>query len=108
MLRRFSSGISPLKYEKRMHKNTSALQSTFRRVNLSLAGCSSAEPASVSVQNKIQCIKLYLQTVEKANHVHYQSARLTKIVGLLLYLFQLPKQSYIDFLVSNTFDMSLQ
>ena len=70
MLRRLSSGISPLKYEKRMHKNTSALQSTFRRVNLSLAGCSSAEPASVSVQNKIQCIKLYLQTVEKANHVH--------------------------------------
>ena len=67
MLRRFSSGISPLKYKKRMHINTSALQSTFRRVNLSLASCISAELASV--QYKIQSIKLYLQPVEKSSHV---------------------------------------
>jgi hypothetical protein len=71
MQRRFSSGINPPEYKKRMQLNTSALQSTFCRVNLSLAGCSSAEPASVLVRNKIHCIKLYLQTVEKGSHVQY-------------------------------------
>ncbi len=70
MLRRFCSGISPLKYKKRIQINASALQSTFRRANLSLTGCSSAEPASVSVHNKIHINKLYLQPVEKCSHVH--------------------------------------
>src|SRR5690606_2177552 len=47
------------------------LQTTFRRENLSLAGCSSAEPASVSVQQyKIQISKLYLQPVEIPSHFH--------------------------------------
>src|SRR5574343_2117221 len=41
-----------------------------RRFNLSLAGCSSAEPVSVSIeQSKIQNYKLYLQPVEKDSHV---------------------------------------
>lgn len=41
-----------------------------RRSNLSLAGCSSAEPVSVSVeQRKIQDYELYLQPVEKVSHV---------------------------------------
>ena len=41
-----------------------------RRFNLSLAGCSSAEPTSVSIkQSKIQNYELYLQPVEKSSHV---------------------------------------
>lgn len=44
-----------------------------RRFNLSLAGCSSAEPVSVSVkQRKIQNYELYLQPVEKVSHVPHQ------------------------------------
>lgn len=43
----------------------------FGRLNLSLAGCSSAGPASVLIQrNKFQIQPLYLQTVKKSNHVH--------------------------------------
>lgn len=42
----------------------------FGRMNLSLAGCSSAEPASVLVQQiKSQNQTLYLQLVEKSSHV---------------------------------------
>ncbi len=41
-----------------------------RRFNLSLAGCSSAEPVSVSIeQRKIQNYELYLQPVEKVSHI---------------------------------------
>ena len=46
----------------------SAFYLTFRRANLSLMGCTSAEPISVSVRSKVQRIKLYLQTVEIPNH----------------------------------------
>ena len=47
-------------------------QTTFRRENLSLADCSSAEPASISVQqSKFQISKLYLQPVEI--HSHFQN-----------------------------------
>jgi hypothetical protein len=48
----------------------SASYLTFRRANLSLMGCTSAEPISVSVRSKVQRIKLYLQTVEIPNHFH--------------------------------------
>ena len=62
MLRRFSSGMNPLKYQQKTGIENHTRQATFRRENLSLAGCSSAEPASVSVQqDKIQNEKLYLQ-----------------------------------------------
>jgi len=52
MLHRFFSGIYPPKYPKRKTgaMNASRLNTTLCRENLSLAGCSSAEPASVSVQ----------------------------------------------------------
>jgi hypothetical protein len=50
----------------------SAFYLTFRRANLSLMGCTSAEPISVSVRSKVQRIKLYLQTVEIPNHFHFQ------------------------------------
>lgn len=40
------------------------------RLNLTLAGCSSAEPDSVSVQQcKIQIINLYLQPVKIISHL---------------------------------------
>ena len=40
--------------------------------NLSLSGCSSAEPDSVSVGKcKFQLKKLYLQTVKKVDHLPY-------------------------------------
>lgn len=42
----------------------------FGRLNLSLAGCSPAEPTSVSIQhNKIQLEKLYLQPVKFPSHL---------------------------------------
>lgn len=42
----------------------------FGRMNLSLVGCSSAEPTSVLVQRiKSQNQTLYLQLVEKSSHV---------------------------------------
>lgn len=70
MLRRFSSGMVPLKCKKQAQL-VPAFVTTFRRANLSLASCTSAELASVLVQNNIQRIKLYLQTVEKSSHVQY-------------------------------------
>lgn len=43
----------------------------FRRNNLSLVSCSPAELTSVSIEHfKIQIFKLYLQSVEKSNHLH--------------------------------------
>ena len=58
--------------KKKGDEQLTALQTTFRRENLSLASCSSAEPASVSVQQyKIQISKLYLQPVEI--HSHFQN-----------------------------------
>lgn len=50
MLRRFSSGINPQKCKKQIQIIASALESTFRRVNSSLASCTSAELASVLVR----------------------------------------------------------
>lgn len=50
----------------------SAFYLTFRRANLSLMGCTSAEPISVSVRSKVQRIKLYLQTVEIPNHFQFR------------------------------------
>ena len=52
----------------------SAFYLTFRRANLSLMGCTSAEPISVSVRSKVQRIKLYLQTVEIPNHFQIKLA----------------------------------
>src|SRR5690606_834121 len=60
---------SRMALKKKGDEQLTALQTTFRRENLSLAGCSSAEPASVSVQQyKIQISKLYLQPVEIPSH----------------------------------------
>ena len=67
MRHRFFIGIDPLKCKKQINM-LSAFYLTFRRANLSLMGCTSAEPISVSVRSKVQRIKLYLQTVEIPNH----------------------------------------
>jgi hypothetical protein len=69
MLPRFSLGIYPQKCKKQT-QIVSAFTLTFRRTNLSLASCTSAELTSVSVHCKTQIKKLNLQTVEKANHLH--------------------------------------
>ena len=52
---------------------SSALENYISSANLSLSGCSSAEPNSVSVGRcKFQLKKLYLQTVKKVDHLpHY-------------------------------------
>jgi hypothetical protein len=53
MLLRFFSGIYPPKYPLKSGDNLHypRLKTTLCRENLSLAGCSAAEPASVSVQH---------------------------------------------------------
>lgn len=49
---------------------SSALENYISSTNLSLSGCSPAEPDSVSVGRcKIQLKKLYLQTVKKVDHL---------------------------------------
>lgn len=51
---------------------SSALENYISSANLSLSGCSSAEPNSVSVGRcKFQLKKLYLQTVKKVDHLPY-------------------------------------
>ena len=52
---------------------SSALENYISSANLSLSGCSSAEPNSVSVGRcKFQLKKLYLQTVKKVDHLPAQ------------------------------------
>ena len=54
---------------------SSALENYISSANLSLSGCSSAEPNSVSVGRcKFQLKKLYLQTVKKVDHLPYEIA----------------------------------
>ena len=53
---------------------SSALENYISSANLSLSGCSSAEPNSVSVGRcKFQLKKLYLQTVKKVDHLPYHT-----------------------------------
>lgn len=77
MQRRFFKALPPLKYQKRLQKAT-ALIPIFRRVNLFLASCSSAELASASVQCKVHHDKLYLQPVKKSSHLHVYIRRVLK------------------------------
>ena len=57
---------------------SSALENYISSANLSLSGCSSAEPDSVSVGAcKFQMKKLYLQTVKKVDHLPKNN----KVVG---------------------------
>ena len=82
MQHRFSSGIAPLECKKQTHM-ASAFRSTFRRVNLSLMSCTSAELISVSARNKIQIKKLHLQTVE--NRSHFQTELILNSLNLINY-----------------------
>ena len=55
---------------------SSALENYISSANLSLSGCSSAEPDSVSVGAcKFQMKKLYLQTVKKVDHLPFTYRR---------------------------------
>ena len=59
----------------------------FGRMNLSLAGCSSAEPASVLVQRiKSQNQTLCLQLVEKSSHVQGVQKAKPRFLRALLYM----------------------
>ena len=59
---------------------SSALENYISSANLSLSGCSSAEPNSVSVGRcKFQLKKLYLQTVKKVDHLPKEIANYTFI-----------------------------
>lgn len=66
---------------------SSALENYISSVNLSLSGCSSAEPNSVSVGRcKFQLKKLYLQTVKKVDHlpsIIQDFSKLERDVGLM-------------------------
>src|SRR5690606_15877162 len=74
--------------KKKGDEQLTALQTTFRRENLSLAGCSSAEPASVSVQQyKIQISKLYLQPVEIPSHFQYPPAAINALKDALTHIY---------------------
>ena len=69
MQHRFSSGMNPQEYlTKTGTASSSRFNPTFHRVNLSLTGCSSAEPASISVQHKILNNELYLQPAKFSSH----------------------------------------
>jgi hypothetical protein len=78
----------------------SASYLTFRRANLSLMGCTSAEPISVSVRSKVQRIKLYLQTVEIPNHFQIQFSTIS--IGLPDILKQVSTRKYIGNLLINS------
>ena len=68
-MRRVLKGISLGKWIKRKTQ-IHAPSLHFRRFNLSLVSCSPAELTSVSIeQHKFQINQLYLQTVEKGNHL---------------------------------------
>ena len=64
---------------------SSALENYISSANLSLSGCSSAEPDSVSVGAcKFQMKKLYLQTVKKVDHLPYNFVLLSKTETFVL------------------------
>lgn len=64
---------------------SSALENYISSANLSLSGCSPAEPDSVSVGRcKFQLKKLYLQTVKKVDHLPIKEG-VIKIVFLMVF-----------------------
>jgi len=65
--------------------------------NLSLTGCSSAEPVSVSVfKHKIQLLQLYLQTVKKAIHLPAMDGKGRAIDNIFIErLWRTVKQDYV-------------
>jgi len=67
------TGIALGKWIKRKTSNYRTSSFHFRRFNLSLMSCSPAELTSVSIERfKFQFNQLYLQTVEKSNHLPIQ------------------------------------
>ena len=67
---------------------SSALENYISSANLSLSGCSSAEPNSVSVGRcKFQLKKLYLQTVKKVDHLPLLPLRLVVQFGFVASMF---------------------
>jgi len=72
-------GIALGKWVKRKTSNNRTPSFHFRRFNLSLMSCSPAELISVSIEQfKFQFNQLYLQTVEKSNHLPMDKTPLAK------------------------------
>ncbi len=66
-------------YSEKSTAKCSAPENYISSANLSLSGCSSAEPDSVSVGKcKFQTKKLYLQTVEKVDHLPIELVQIPK------------------------------
>jgi hypothetical protein len=81
MLHKVFLGINPLgMMQNKKGPANNARPDHSSRMNVSLAGCSSAEPVSVSVQHhKIQINKLYLQPVKNCSHVPKSSLANNKL-----------------------------
>ena len=66
---------------------SSALENYISSANLSLSGCSSAEPNSVSVGRcKFQLKKLYLQTVKKVDHLPLTLLKIKNVQNRAIWL----------------------
>lgn len=85
MLQKVFSRHRLLKYNsEKSTAKSDALENYISSANLSLAGCSSAEPDSVSVGGcKFQTKKLYLQTVKKVDHLPNLVLNFPDIVGIV-------------------------
>jgi hypothetical protein len=69
-------GIALGKWVKRKTSHNRTPSFHFRRFNLSLMSCSPAELISVSIEQfKFQFNQLYLQTVEKSNHLPFDDLK---------------------------------
>lgn len=92
-------GIALGKWGKRKTSNNRTPPFHFRRFNLSLMSCSPAELISVSIEQfKFQFNQLYLQTVEKSNHLPNHPVQ--KSNKLMEYLIM--KYNQIKIIVSTT------
>ena len=75
---------------------SSALENYISSANLSLSGCSSAEPNSVSVGRcKFQLKKLYLQIVKKVDHLPFFQKM--ELIFLLEYCDCFDSNELVDF-----------
>lgn len=89
---------------------SSALENYISSANLSLSGCSSAEPNSVSVGRcKFQLKKLYLQTVKKVDHlpseilllsVGISQSKITAILGKAVKLMKTARTKMLKYFIS--------
>ena len=79
---------------------SSALENYISSANLSLSGCSSAEPNSVSVGRcKFQLKKLYLQTVKKVDHLPLNFCVLFLFINYFFFYFKISVTHYVEYII---------